>query len=53
MHMGVSLYVWPLSPTANVSSPRHFPSDVLELGAANLLVTAPGICMCARANGGT
>lgn len=32
--------------TAAVPYQRHFPSDVLEIGAPNLLVTAPGVCMC-------
>jgi len=36
-----------LSPTAAVPSQRPFPSEVLEIGAPNLLVTAPGlVCVC-------
>ena len=36
-----------LSPTAAVPSRRHFPSEILEIGAPNLLVTAPGlVCGC-------
>ena len=38
------LYVMALFPTAAVSTARHFPSNNLELGAPNLLVTAPGMC---------
>ena len=30
--------------TAAVPTARHFPLDILELGAPNLLVTAPGMC---------
>ena len=32
--------------TAAAPSPRHFSTNVLELGASNLLVTAPGVCVC-------
>ena len=36
-----------LSPfTAAVPIPRHFPSDLLECGTPNLVVTTPGVCVC-------
>jgi len=34
-----------LSSIAAVPSQRDFPSEVLEIGAPNLLVTAPGMCV--------
>jgi len=41
-----------LSPTAAVPSQRHFPSEFLEIGAPNLLVTAPGLeCVCVWGGG--
>ena len=45
-----------LFPTAAVPSQRPFPSEVLEIGAPNLLVTAPGlvcVCVCVWGGGGS
>ena len=39
------------SSTAAVPSQRHFSSKVLEIGAPNLLVTAPGVCKIMWAGG--